>query len=182
MKTQVVVAVVGLFVVVLAGARSSIADESKEYCRLVFKITGAEVDVKIFDESFVKGKTSWFNKSGCGLDSTQSLPDGRVMKTYICSQPNSKVISDATRSFEIILTEDNANRRERERPKKHGLLNDQPRLASIDDPASVLAQDEAGSPEVDFAVTAATCICGTSGPCTGGGIKCSKQHPTCPAC
>ena len=185
MKTNIIVAVISFFVLVLADAGLSMAEEeSKEWCTLGFSITGAKVDIEIFNARFTK--TGPYKQSECTVTAVQQVqPDDRLLNAYICYKPNNHLILEATRSFELVLMDnDNANRREKERPRKHGLLLDnRPLLASVNDPANILAQGEPlGSPKVDFQTTAATCKCGTSGPCRSGGAKCSTSHPDCPAC
>jgi hypothetical protein len=184
MKTNIIVTIGGFCMLVLTGTTLSIAQESKEYCKLEFSITGSEVDVVMFDVSFTKSTP--YQKSKCEVDlkNSMNLADERVRKVYICSVPNNKVISAATRSYEQLLEDEkNANEREDRRRKHQGLLlHDRPLLASIDDPANVLAQVELGSAQLDFAVSAASCVCGTSGPCSTGGMRCSKLHPSCPPC
>ena len=184
MKTNIIVTVGGFCMLVLTGTTLSIAEETKEYCKLEFSITGSEVDVVMFDGQFTKSPA--YHNSGCERDSKNSLrlADERVTKAYICSVPNKMVIAAATKSYEqLLVDEDNANLREKWRPRRHGLLlPDRALLASIDDPANVLAQAELGSDQLDFRVSAAQCLCGTSGPCSSGGMKCSTIHPSCPPC
>jgi hypothetical protein len=182
MKTNIMVTVGGFCMLVLTGTTLSIAEESKEYCKLEFWIAGSVDDVAMFDEGFTRSPP--YKMSGCGLNSTKQVDDERIRNDYICSQPNTEVISAAARNYEKLLVDkDSANERENRRRKHHGLLlHDRPLMASIDDPANVLAQAQTGSPEVSFGVTAAQCLCGTSGPCSSGGMKCSKLHPSCPPC
>ena len=183
MKTNIIVTVCGFCMLVLTGTTLSIAEESKEYCKLEFWIAGSEDDVEMFDQSFTRSPS--YKTSGCGLNSTKPLDNERMRNDYICSQPNTEVISAAAKSYEkLLVDEKSANEREDRRRKKHHglLLHDQPLLASIGDPANVLAQANVGSVQVTFGVNAAQCLCGTSGPCSSGGMRCSKLHPSCPPC